>query len=696
MILHAGPSQLTQQLGTCQGDLCHMVPWCRPGPAVDVPPTVVLVQPPPARRPDDPPSRCATRPARARAAAVHGVGSSTSRSVGSWVAQRRSARCCATRARRVPAGVGAEQMHVLKPYLDAVPRRTTSTRTPAQPAASPSRCARPRRSSRSSACGRRRVPAAPWPADRAAGAIVCAVERMSGLIAFGSADLTGETIEPERGSCRSSARSSATRAPPAPRVRWTSSTPASTAVPAAGWRAATCSTATATCRRRRAAAPLLARGHRRLRLAPLLLGGVRRQRRRSRSASSTVLEAAAARRIACAREERGVGRRRRGRRDEDLGHRGDGEGEPLPGALTRGRQRGEGAPRGAGAGSDSGPGTARARMQDWGCEWARIKSFATPPAEWRSCFVRRSRRNRPPASWRRVAHGANAAARRGAGRGFETRRLAARNPVIGLLLAATLGAVANWPYALASLRSSMAAVAVAAMPSPSLPAAPSPPPAPPVLPPAPSEPQYVVLGMAGCEAVRADQVVCRSCAALAATRHEVAAGLCRLGTADWRARCSTSATPRRRCAPACASSSRRTSACSVRRPRSPCFGRPWNGSSPNSTRGRCTLAARCIRLQPCCAAAMRAAGSSRSILSAPPRAPRPQRSLVRARRHTPHRLHGVPPKLAAAAAGDGAAVAAVADGIPAWEPQPPETLARWAAAARRQLEAGRGCPPRAF
>ena len=33
------------------------------------------------------------------------------------------------------------------------------------------------------------------------------------------------------------------------------------------------------------------------------------------------------------------------------------------------------------------------------------------------------------ASWRRaVAHGANAAARRGAGHGFETRRLAARNP----------------------------------------------------------------------------------------------------------------------------------------------------------------------------------------------------------------------------------------------------------------------------
>ena len=106
-------------------------------------------------------------------------------------------------------------------------------------------------------------------------------------------------------------------------------------------------------------------------------------------------------------------------------------------------------------------------MQDWGCEWARIKSFtdsasgiaellcaelsAKPsPSKRRGVALWRTAQMPPP-----VAAPATALTRGGS-------RRATR--VIGLLLAATLGAVANWPYALASLRSSMAAVAVAAMP----------------------------------------------------------------------------------------------------------------------------------------------------------------------------------------------------------------------------------------
>ena len=185
--------------------------------------------------------------------------------------------------------------------------------------------------------------------------------------------------------------------------------------------------------------------------------------------------------------------------------------------------------------------------------------------------MRRSRRNRPPASWRRaVAHGANAAARRGAGHGFETRRLAARNPshrtAAGrharrsrqLAVCAGVATVVH-----GGRRCRCDAVAVAASPRIFAAARAASAAA------RPSEPQYVVLGMAGCEADTgtADQVVLPLLRGAGGdASDEVAAGLCRLGTADWRARCSsTSATPRRRrCAPACASSSRRTSACERR------------------------------------------------------------------------------------------------------------------------------------
>ena len=53
-----------------------------------------------------------------------------------------------------------------------------------------------------------------------------------------------------------------------------------------------------------------------------------------------------AHRVCAAEEGRASGVGGEARRDEDLGHRGDGEGEPLPGALTRDRRGGrEGAPR---------------------------------------------------------------------------------------------------------------------------------------------------------------------------------------------------------------------------------------------------------------------------------------------------------------------------------------------------------------
>ena len=352
------------------------------------------------------------------------------------------------------------------------------------------------------------------------------------------------------------------------------------------------------------------------------------------------------------------------------------------------------------AGSDSGPGTARARMQDWGCEWARIKSFtdsasgiaellcaevsAKPsPSKRRGVALWRTAQMPPP-----VAAPATALRRGGS-------RRATR--VIGLLLAATLGAVANWPYALASLRSSMAAVAVAAMPSPSLPAAPSPPPAPPAPPPAPSEPQYVVLGMAGCEAVRvADQVVLPFLRGAGGdASDEVAAGLCRLGTADWRARCldvGDAATAPVRAGVRFVLSPHLGVRKKMQRPRLIAVLRPplerlvaefnarplrdWRlAASDYSRAGAARNASGWVEPLDHFRAAYAARLRGRNALSC----------VLAGIRLTD--CTWVPPKLAAAAAGDGAAVAAVADGIPAWEPQPPETLARWAAAARRQLEA---------
>ena len=101
-------------------------------------------------------------------------------------------------------GIGAEQMHVLKPYLDekyhVVHYLHPNTGTADGVAVALRRERLEPISSRSVVMwASKKFQQRRWPADRAAGAIVCAVERMSGLrIAFGSADLTGETIEPER------------------------------------------------------------------------------------------------------------------------------------------------------------------------------------------------------------------------------------------------------------------------------------------------------------------------------------------------------------------------------------------------------------------------------------------------------------------------------------------------------------------
>ena len=137
---------------------------------------------------------------------------------------------------------------------------------------------------------------------------------------------------------------------------------------------------------------------------------------------------------------------------------------------------------------------------------------------------------------------------------------------------------------------------------------------------------------------------CRSCAALAATRATRWRPGRRLGTADWRARCldvGDAATAPVRAGVRFVLSPHLGVRKKMQRPRLIAVLRPplerlvaeFNARPLRDWRLAASDYSRA-------GAAREAAGSSRSITFAPtPRASRPQRSLVRARRHTPHRLH---------------------------------------------------------
>ena len=103
-------------------------------------------------------------------------------------------------------GVGAEQMHTLAPYLSEKYHLIHYLHPDATLKDGVAIALRRERlepvSSRSLVFWGRTKPGAPigsFPANRAAGAIVCAVERASGVrLAFATADLDDECIEPEQ------------------------------------------------------------------------------------------------------------------------------------------------------------------------------------------------------------------------------------------------------------------------------------------------------------------------------------------------------------------------------------------------------------------------------------------------------------------------------------------------------------------
>ena len=204
-----------------------------------------------------------------------------------------------------------------------------------------------------------------------------------------------------------------------------------------------------------------------------------------------------------------------------------------------------------------------------GCEWARIKSFTDSASGIAELLCAEVSASPSQTSWRRaVAHGANAAARRGAGHGFETRRLAARNPshrtAAGrharrsrqlAVCAGVAPAVHGGHRRRARCRRRRCPPRLRRRPRRQR-----------CRPRRRSRSTWCSAWRAARRCASPTRSCCRSCAALAATR----ATRWRPGSADWAPRtggraASTSATPRRRrCAPACASSSRRTSACERR------------------------------------------------------------------------------------------------------------------------------------